>query len=321
MAKKISAKARAQARKQRDKWKTKRWYTIRAPRHPWDFKRIGETIGESDEHIIGRVYEMTQQEFGGDFSKMHVILRFRVTECVGQDALTTFIGHHHQTDHIRRQIRRYRGKVDDVVDVVTTDGYLVRMKPLIITQQRVQTSVKQDMRTKTREIIIAFAAKNTYASLQDAILDGSLEEEIRKGVKPIYPVRSVAIRKSQLLQDGVVTTSGPTLDEIHAQEARDDAEFKAKKAAAMAAAMADEGDEESGEEAESDEVVEDAPKEAAPVAAPEEAVEEATVVEEKAEADAPAYDKMTVAELKELLKAAGKPVSGKKADLITRLSE
>ena len=321
MAKKISAKARAAARKQRDKWKTKRWYTIRAPRHPWDFKRIGETIGESDEHIIGRVYEMTQQEFGGDFSKMHVILRFRVTECVGQDALTTFIGHHHQTDHIRRQIRRYRGKVDDVVDVVTTDGYLVRMKPLIITQQRVQTSVKQDMRTKTREIIIAFAAKNTYASLQDAILDGSLEEEIRKGVKPIYPVRSVAIRKSQLLQDGVVTTSGPTLDEIHAQEARDDAEFKAKKAAALAAAMADEGDEESGEEAESDEVVEDAPKEAAPVAAPEEAFEEAAVVEEKAEADAPAYDKMTVAELKELLKAAGKPVSGKKADLITRLSE
>jgi small subunit ribosomal protein S3Ae len=321
MAKKISAKARAAARKQRDKWKTKRWYTIRAPRHPWDFKRIGETIGESDEHIIGRVYEMTQQEFGGDFSKMHVILRFRVTECVGQDALTTFIGHHHQTDHIRRQIRRYRGKVDDVVDVVTTDGYLVRMKPLIITQQRVQTSVKQDMRTKTREIIIAFAAKNTYASLQDAILDGSLEEEIRKGVKPIYPVRSVAIRKSQLLQDGVVTTSGPTLDEIHAQEARDDAEFKAKKAAALAAAMADEVDEESGEEAESDEVVEDAPKEAAPVAAPEEAVEEATVVEEKDEADAPAYDKMTVAELKELLKAAGKPVSGKKADLITRLSE
>jgi hypothetical protein len=30
---------------------------------------------------------------------------------------------------------------------------------------------------------------------------------------------------------------------------------------------------------------------------------------------------MTVAQLKELLKEAGKPVSGKKADLISRLSE
>jgi hypothetical protein len=33
------------------------------------------------------------------------------------------------------------------------------------------------------------------------------------------------------------------------------------------------------------------------------------------------HSSMTVAELKELLKAAGKPVSGKKADLIARLNE
>ena len=229
MAKKISVKARAAARKQRDKWKNKIWYTIRAPRTPWDFKKIGETLGESDEHIIGRVYEMTQQEFNGDFTKMHVILRFRVHECVGQDALTTFIGHHHQTDHIRRQIRRYRGKVDDVVDVVSTDGYLIRLKPLIITQKRVQTSIKQAMRAKARDMIIAFASKATYSKIQTQILDGTLEEEIRKAVKPIYPVKSVAIRKSQLLQAGVVSDNGKTLDEIHAEEARSDAELRRRK--------------------------------------------------------------------------------------------
>ncbi|MDE0869674.1 MAG: 40S ribosomal protein S3a/S1, partial [Candidatus Poseidoniaceae archaeon] len=243
MAKKISVKARAAARKQRDKWKNKIWYTIRAPRTPWDFKKIGETLGESDEHILGRVYEMTQQEFNGDFTKMHVILRFRVHECVGQDALTTFIGHHHQTDHIRRQIRRYRGKVDDVVDIVSTDGYLVRLKPLIITQKRVQTSVKQAMRAKARDMIISFASKSTYAKIQTQILDGTLEEEIRKAVKPIYPVKSVAIRKSQLLQAGVVAGNGKTLDEIHSEEARSEAEIKAKKAAVLASAMDDEEEE------------------------------------------------------------------------------
>ena len=318
MAKKISAKARAAARKQRDKWKTKRWYTIRAPRHPWDFKRIGETIGESDEHIIGRVYEMTQQEFDGNFSKMHVVMRFRVTECVGQDALTTFIGHHHQTDHTRRQIRRYRGKVDDVVDVVTTDGYLVRMKPLIITQQRVQTSVKQDMRTRTREIIIAFAAKNTYAGVQNALLDGKLEEEIEKAVKSIYPVRSVAIRKSQLLQEGVVASDGMTLDEVHAQEERQAAEVKAKKAAALAAAMAEEAGESVEEDEEEDDQAEAAEEAPADEASAEPAEEAPAAAED---ASTPDYASMTVAELKEMLKAAGKPVSGKKADLIARLNE
>ncbi|MEC7229239.1 MAG: SAP domain-containing protein [Candidatus Thermoplasmatota archaeon] len=325
MAKKVSAKARAAARKQRDKWKMKRWYTIRAPRHPWDFKNIGETIGESDEHILGRVYEMTLQEFNGDFTKMHVILRFRVDECVGQDALTTFIGHHHQTDHTRRQIRRYRGKIDDVVDVVTTDGYLVRLKPLIITQKRVQTSVKQVMRSKTRDLLLGYAAKNTYSKLQESILGGELEDNIVKVVKPIYPIKSVSIRKSQLLQSGVVTEKGPTLDEIHAEEARVAAELKAKKAAALAAAL---------EEEESPSIL-DAAEAMEPESEKDESAAELPDVEDSSEqeisetpsedsADESAtkdYQGMTVAELKELLKAAGKPVSGKKADLIDRLQD
>jgi hypothetical protein len=60
--------------------------------------------------------------------------------------------------------------------------------------------------------------------------------------------------------------------------------------------------------------------EAAPETAP---AEEAPAEEAPAKAatnDAD-YASMTVAELKELLKAAGKPVSGKKADLVARLSE
>ena len=62
----------------------------------------------------------------------------------------------------------------------------------------------------------------------------------------------------------------------------------------------------------------------------EEAAEEEAAEEEAAEEEAPAeevssddvdYSSMTVAELKDLLKAAGKPVSGKKAELIERLQE
>ena len=241
MASRTGAKARAAARKQKDKWKSKRWFTIRAPRFPWNFKRIGETLGEEEEYIVGRTYEITQQEFDGDFSKMHVKLRFSVTECVGQDALTEFVGHTHQSDHVRRQIRRYRGKVDGVVDVVTQDGYLVRLKPLLITEKRIKSSVKSVMRQKAKDVILTNASRKTYAELQKALLGGELEDEIRKSVKTVYPVRSAVIRRSQLLQSGVVSESGPTLDEIHAEEERQVAEVAARKAAALAAAE-DEGD-------------------------------------------------------------------------------
>ena len=326
----MSAKARAAARKQRDKWKNKRWFTIRAPRHPWNFKRIGETLGETDEHIMGRVYEMTQQEFSGDFTKMHVLLRFRVTDVVGQDALTTFVGHAHQSDHTRRQIRRYRGKIDDVVDVVTTDGFLVRMKPLMITERRCQTSVKQAMRAKSAEIIRSFAAKSTYAKLQESMLGGDLETEIRNAVKAIYPCKNVVIRKSQLLQSGVITEKGPTLDEIHAEESRQEAELKAKKAAALAAAEEDDADD--GEEAgllaaaeamesisEKEEVVEAPSEEEVEAAAEPEEVKE-VAEEESAETEA-SLMKLKKDELVEKAKAAGVATSGTKADIVARLLE
>ena len=69
------------------------------------------------------------------------------------------------------------------------------------------------------------------------------------------------------------------------------------------------------EEDDQPEAAEEAPAEEA---AAEPAEEAPTAAED---ASTPDYASMTVAELKELLKAAGKPVSGKKADLIARLNE
>ena len=280
---------------------------------------------------MGRVYEMTQQEFSGDFTKMHVLLRFRVTEVVGQDALTTFVGHAHQSDHTRRQIRRYRGKIDDVVDVVTTDGFLVRLKPLMITERRCQTSVKQAMRAKSAEIIRAFAAKSTYSKLQEAMLGGDLETEIRNAVKAIYPCKNVVIRKSQLLQTGVITEKGPTLDEIHAEESRQEAELKAKKAAALAAAEEEQPEEEAGLLAAAEAMESISEKEEVVEAPSEEDVEESTdseaeeveeeVVEEESSETEASLMKLKKDELVEKAKAKGVATSGTKADIVARLLE
>ena len=319
------AASRAAARKQKDKWKAKRWYTIRAPRQPWHFKVIGETLGEEDELLIGRMYEITQQEVDGDFSKMHVKLKFRVAEIVGQDAITEFAGHEVLKDHVRRQVRRYRGKIDDVVDAITDDGYYVRIKPFLITQGRVKTSQKKAIRDACRDVILQAAARNTWVDLQKQILSGDLEQAVEKAARTIVSVKTVMIRKSQLIQDGVNVDDGPTLDEIREEETRVAAAKKAALAAAMedeesedeapdvlaaAEAAADDADDSSEEEEDS----EDEPAEEEVV------VEEAEEEVEEAE-DAPDYASMKVAELKELLKAAGKPVSGKKDELIARLME
>lgn len=325
MASRTNIQGRAAARKQKDKWKAKRWYNIRAPRFPWNYQQIGETLGEADEHILGRIYEMTQQEFDGDFTKMHVKLRFKVTDVVGSDALTQFIGHQHQNDYTRRQIRRYRGKVDGVYDAVTTDGYLIRLKTLVITDRRIKTSVKQAIRAVSKDIILGYAAKSTFAKLQKGMLGSELEDSLKESLKSIARVRSAVVRKSQLMQEGVVVEDGPTLDEVHQEEQRSAAEVEARKAAALEEAMSEEDDDgetvdgsaevdilAAAEALESSEKSEEAAEEAEAEDAPKETPESA---------DDEDLTSLTVAELKTRLKSAGKPVSGKKDELIARLQE
>ena len=310
------AKARAAARKQRDKWKAKRWFTIRAPRNPWSFRVIGETLAEESEQLIGRTYDIMQNELDGDFSKMHVKVVFRITDSVGGDALTEFVGHTVLKDHIRRQIRRHRGKIDDTVDVVTEDGYYVRFKPLLISRSRVKSSQKSAMRASARETILTMGASSTWIQLQKSLLDGTMEAAIKESVSKVTPVRTVMIRRSQLLQSGVVVEDGPTLDEIHAEEKAAAAAAEVDEVDVLAAAEASADLSEVGETDLDDEQEETS--EGVEEAAEEESQEEDTESSNDSDID---YESMTVSELKVLLKEAGKPVSGKKADLISRLQE
>ena len=310
------AKARAAARKQRDKWKAKRWFTIRAPRNPWSFRVIGETLAEESEQLIGRTYDIMQNELDGDFSKMHVKVVFRITESVGGDALTEFVGHTVLKGHIRRQLRRHRGKIDDTVDVVTEDGYYVRFKPLLISRSRVKSSQKSAMRASARETILTMGASSTWIQLQKSLLDGTMEAAIKESVSKVTPVRTVMIRRSQLLQSGVVVGDGPTLDEIHAEEKAAAAAAEVDEVDVLAAAEASADLSEVGETNLDDEQEETF--EGVEEAAEEESQEEDTESSDDSDID---YESMTVSELKVLLKKAGKPVSGKKADLISRLQE
>ncbi len=290
------AKARAAARRQRDKWKSKRWYSIRAPRNPWSFRVIGETLAEEPDMLVGRNYEIMQNELDGDFSKMHVKIRFRVIEVLGNDAITEFIGHQMMQDHVRRQVRRDRGKIDDTIDVVTEDGFYVRFKPLILTAGRVKSSQKNQIRTIARDSILKAGASSTWVAMQKSVMDGELEAKIKEEASQISPIRMVMIRRTQLIQSGVTINDGPTLEQIKSEE-------EAQKAA-------------NHEEVEDVTSVEDV------VAEEEVNLGGEDIVETSDDAvETPDYEDMTVPELKAILKESGKPVSGRKADLISRILE
>ena len=188
-------------RKVKDKWKAKEWYKIHAPRM-FNEAEIGETPSADPEFVLGRTVEVTVQDLTGDFSKMHIKLRFKVVSVDGSDAKTAFIGHDLTSDYVRRLTRRKKTKTDHVVDVVTADRFVLRIKTMSIADRRIQASHEDAMRGVIKDFLMQYAAQNKLADVVKAIISGDLAKDTAKACHIIIPIKRIEIRKSEVLRKG-----------------------------------------------------------------------------------------------------------------------
>jgi len=195
----MAKKSRAAARKVKDKWKSKTWYNIIAP-EMFDSRILGETPADSPEKLINRVTEVTVQDITGDFSKMHIKLRFKVHDVRGGDAYTYFIGHDMTSDYIRRLTRRKKSRTDGTFDVMTKDDNLVRIKPMAIAERRIQSSKQSAIRKKMGDIVKSEASGKTLSELVRAMIMGEMAKKIAVACRSIQPLQRVEIRKSELMR-------------------------------------------------------------------------------------------------------------------------
>ncbi len=196
-------KSRVSARRVKDKWKAKEWYTILAP-EMFDRIRIGDTPTDDPKKLMGRIAEVTVQDLTGDLSKMHIKLQFRINDIQGFNAHTQFIGQNLTSDYIRRMTRRKRTKIDGTYDVYTKDKYFLRIKPMAIPEKRVQASQQTAIRAVMRKIIEETAKQKTIGEFVKMIISGEIVRNISTACKTIYPVKRIEIRKSEVLRMGIL---------------------------------------------------------------------------------------------------------------------
>ncbi len=196
-------KSRVSARRVKDKWKAKEWYTILAP-EMFDRIRIGDTPTDDPKKLMGRIAEVTVQDLTGDLSKMHIKLQFRINDIQGSNAHTQFIGQNLTSDYIRRMTRRKRTKIDGTYDVYTKDKYFLRIKPMAIPEKRVQASQQTAIRAVMRKIIEETAKQKTIGEFVKMIISGEIVRNISIACKTIYPVKRIEIRRSEVLRMGIL---------------------------------------------------------------------------------------------------------------------
>ncbi len=203
----MPAKPRAAAKKVKDKWRAKEWYKIFAP-EMFSKMQLGETPADSPEGIMGRITEATVQDLTGDFSKMHIKIRFKVNNVSGLDAHTIFYGHDLTSDYVRRLTRRKRTKTDAVVDVTTKDGWNIRVKPMAVSEQRIQASQETAVRTIMQDESRKAASEATIGEFVRMLIMGELSKRISDASKIIVPIKRIEIRRSEVTAAGKMPEPG-----------------------------------------------------------------------------------------------------------------
>jgi small subunit ribosomal protein S3Ae len=185
--------------KKAGKRKGKQWYKILAP-PLFNEAELGETLTSDPTQLIGRVAEATLQEITGDAARTHVKLYFQIYNVEELTAKTNLVGHELTSDYVRRLVRRRRSKMDMACNVTTKDGYTIRVKPMIVTNEWIQTTQKTLMRNTALDIVRA-EGEHDFDTAMQRIVFGPLAADISTACNRIRPVKRVEIRRSEVSKE------------------------------------------------------------------------------------------------------------------------
>ncbi len=193
-----------------DRWKRKDWYQVLSPAL---FKEalVGEIISADSKQLVGRTIETTASELTGDMRKSHMNVTFRIISIDGKKARTKVEGFDLAKSYVRSLVRRRASKIDANVKVDLKDGAIVRIKPIVVSFRKCDTSQKKVIR---KLLLDKIGESARPLDLDNVLLDTISEKLIKSArdeIKKVYPVKNVEVRMIELIRapTQITTTAAP----------------------------------------------------------------------------------------------------------------
>ena len=185
--------------KVRDKWKLKQRVTLAASPSYGNapIARIPLTDVQKPE---GRVIETTLYDILKQDPQHYAFkLFFQVDRVDGETAYTVFKGHEYSREFLRSLIRRGSSMSDFIRDYTTKDGYVVRVYCTALSQGKMNSSKKHDLRLIMDNVIREKAASMNYEGFVQELVLQKVASDVYNEAKKVTHLRHVGVRKSKLI--------------------------------------------------------------------------------------------------------------------------
>lgn len=188
-AAKNAARAAAELKKQ----KKKKWCPIIAPAI-FNNKVIGESLLDDASMLMNRHVTVNMMQLTGDMKRQNVSIMFKVTDVKEGKGFTDAVKYEISASSLRRLAKRDKDKLSDSFVVKTSDGKLVRIKPLMITNNLTKGSVSAALIKDCRAICKELINKTTFEQLISDLVMNKFQKEVKDLLHKTYPLRTFEVR-------------------------------------------------------------------------------------------------------------------------------
>jgi ribosomal protein S3AE len=188
-AAKNAAKSAAELKKQ----KKKKWCPIVAP-EIFQNKIIGESLLDDASMLMNRTVTANMMQLTGDVKRQNINIMFRVKDVKEGKGFTEAVKFEISPSSLRRLAKREKEKLTDSFVVKTADGKLVRIKPLMITNNATTGSVTADLIKKCRVVCKEMINKMKFDQIMMELVSYKFQKDVRDALHRTYPLRSFDVR-------------------------------------------------------------------------------------------------------------------------------
>jgi small subunit ribosomal protein S3Ae len=181
-----------------DKWKTKKWFTVYAPK-AFEEKKICEIPGEDEKAVQGRKIKVSLDTLTHkpQHSISNVIMR--VESVNGDSAHTKLVMIEEVYSYIRSLVRRYRSVSSVVVPVKSSSGDSFVIKAMAITKERTAASRLKAIRKIIEERIKELSAENSSDWIVKSVIEGTMQADLHEKANKIAQIGKIEIRKIEIM--------------------------------------------------------------------------------------------------------------------------
>lgn len=190
---KNAAKNAARAAAELKKQKKKKWCPIIAPAI-FNNKVIGESLLDDASMLMNRHVTVNMMQLLGDMKKQNVSIMFKVTDVKEGKGFTDAVKYQLSSSSIRRLAKRGKDKLSDSFVVKTEDEKLVRIKPLMITNNTTKGSVSAALIKECRAVCKELVNKIKFEQLISDLVTNKFQNEVKKILHKTYPLRTFEVR-------------------------------------------------------------------------------------------------------------------------------